>query len=198
MVSMVTIWQQVQRRQQMRGNVSESAVRQGANAMPAAANPQELTDEQNFVLRVVQPALTGLMDGSVSTLAPIFASAFATGKPHIAFLIGLSAAVGAGISMAFAEGLSDDGVLTGRGHPVIRGAITGIATFIGGVMHTLPFLLPHLNAALYLAYLVVGVELIAIAYIRYRYFKMNFILSALQVIVGGALVFGAGILIGSA
>lgn len=198
MVSMVTIWQQVQRRQQMRGNVSESAVRQGANAMPAAANPQELTDEQNFVLRVVQPALTGLMDGSVSTLAPIFAAAFATGKPHIAFLIGLSAAVGAGISMAFAEGLSDDGVLTGRGHPVIRGAITGIATFIGGVMHTLPFLLPHLNAALYLAYLVVGVELIAIAYIRYRYFKMNFILSALQVIVGGALVFGAGILIGSA
>ncbi|HEU5328218.1 MAG TPA: hypothetical protein VFU78_09005 [Thermomicrobiales bacterium] len=166
--------------------------------MPAAANPQELTDEQNFVLRVVQPALTGLMDGSVSTLAPIFAAAFATGKPHIAFLIGLSAAVGAGISMAFAEGLSDDGVLTGRGHPVIRGAITGIATFIGGVMHTLPFLLPHLNAALYLAYLVVGVELIAIAYIRYRYFKMNFILSALQVIVGGALVFGAGILIGSA
>ena len=198
MVSMVTIWQQVQRRQQMRGNVSESAVRQGANAMPAAANPQELTDEQNFVLRVVQPALTGLMDGSVSTLAPIFAAAFATGKPHIAFLIGLSAAVGAGISMAFAEGLSDDGVLTGRGHPVIRGAITGVATFIGGVMHTLPFLLPHLNAALYLAYLVVGVELIAIAYIRYRYFKMNFILSAVQVIVGGALVFGAGILIGSA
>jgi len=198
MVSMVTIWQQVQRRQQVRGNVSESAVRQGANAMPAAANPQELTDEQNFVLRVVQPALTGLMDGSVSTLAPIFAAAFATGKPHIAFLIGLSAAVGAGISMAFAEGLSDDGVLTGRGHPVIRGAITGVATFIGGVMHTLPFLLPHLNAALYLAYLVVGVELIAIAYIRYRYFKMNFILSAVQVIVGGALVFGAGILIGSA
>jgi VIT1/CCC1 family predicted Fe2+/Mn2+ transporter len=198
MVSMVTIWQQVQRRQQVRGNVSESAVRQGANAMPAAANPQELTDEQNFVLRVVQPALTGLMDGSVSTLAPIFAAAFATGKPHIAFLIGLSAAVGAGISMAFAEGLSDDGVLTGRGHPVIRGAITGVTTFIGGVMHTLPFLLPHLNAALYLAYLVVGVELIAIAYIRYRYFKMNFILSAVQVIVGGALVFGAGILIGSA
>ena len=198
MVSMVTIWQQVQRRQQVRGNVSESAVRQGANAMPAAANPKELTEEQHFVLRVVQPALTGLMDGSVSTLAPIFAAAFATGKPHIAFLIGLSAAVGAGISMAFAEGLSDDGVLTGRGHPVMRGAITGIATFIGGVMHTLPFLLPHLNAALYLAYLVVGVELIVIAYIRYRYFKMNFILSVVQVIVGGALVFGAGILIGSA
>jgi VIT1/CCC1 family predicted Fe2+/Mn2+ transporter len=194
MVSMVTIWQQVQRKQQVRGKATPPVTA----GMPTAANPNELTDEQSFVLRVVQPALTGLMDGSVSTLAPIFAAAFATGKPHIAFLVGLSAAVGAGISMAFAEGLSDDGVLTGRGHPVIRGGITGVATFIGGVMHTLPFLLASLSAALYLAYLIVGIELIAIAYIRYRYFKMNFILSAVQVIVGGALVFAAGILIGSA
>jgi erythrin-vacuolar iron transport family protein len=194
MVSMVTIWQQVQRKQQVRGKATPPVTA----GMPATANPNELTDEQSFVLRVVQPALTGLMDGSVSTLAPIFAAAFATGKPHIAFLVGLSAAVGAGISMAFAEGLSDDGVLTGRGHPVIRGGITGVATFIGGAMHTLPFLLASLSAALYLAYLIVGIELIAIAYIRYRYFKMNFILSAVQVIVGGALVFAAGILIGSA
>jgi VIT1/CCC1 family predicted Fe2+/Mn2+ transporter len=154
------------------------------------------SDEENFVLKVVQPALVGLMDGSVSTLAPIFAAAFATGSSHVAFLIGLSAAVGAAISMGFAEGLSDDGVLTGRGHPIMRGVITGAATFIGGVLHTLPFLLPHLTAALYLAYLIVGIELLAIAAIRYRYFKMNFFLSVVQVIFGGALVLVAGILIG--
>lgn len=153
-------------------------------------------EEHAFVLRVIQPGLAGLMDGSVSTLAPIFAAAFATGKPHIAFLVGMSAAVGAGISMAFAEGLSDDGTLTGRGNPIIRGAVTGIATFVGGIMHTLPFLSANLSLALYLAYLVVGVELMVIAYIRYRYFKMNFLLSILQVIVGGGLVFGAGVLIG--
>jgi len=154
-------------------------------------------DDHSFLLKVVQPALAGLMDGSVSTLAPIFAAAFATQRPHVAFVVGLSAAVGAGISMAFAEGLSDTGELTGRGHPVVRGAITGIATFIGGVLHTLPFLMSNLSAALYLAYLVVGFELIAIAFIRYRYFKMNFMLSVLQVVVGGALVFLAGVLIGS-
>jgi len=149
-----------------------------------------------FVLRVVQPGLAGLMDGSVSTLAPIFAAAFATGKPHIAFIIGLSAAVGAGISMAFAEGLSDDGSLTGRGNPIVRGGVTGIATFAGGIMHTLPFVVSNLTLALYLAYIVVGVELMVIAYIRYRYFRMNFLLSVVQVIVGGGLVFGAGVLIG--
>ena len=148
------------------------------------------SDEENFVLKVVQPALVGLMDGSVSTLAPIFAAAFATGSSHVAFLIGLSAAVGAAISMGFAEGLS------GRGHPIMRGVITGAATFVGGVLHTLPFLLPHLTAALYLAYLIVGVELLVIATIRYRYFKMNFFLSVVQVIFGGALVLVAGILIG--
>lgn len=156
-----------------------------------------MSEEQHaFVLRVVQPGLAGLMDGSVSTLAPIFAAAFATGEPHIAFIVGLSAAVGAGISMAFAEGLSDDGSLTGRGNPIIRGGVTGVATFAGGIMHTLPFLVANLTLALYLAYLVVGVELMVIAYIRYRYFKMNFLLSVLQVIVGGGLVFAAGILIG--
>jgi len=154
------------------------------------------TKEEHFVLKVVQPELVGLMDGSVSTLAPIFAAAFATGSSHVAFLIGLSAAVGAAISMGFAEGLSDDGVLTGRGHPIMRGVITGAATFVGGVLHTLPFLLPNLTAALYLAYLIVGVELLVIAAIRYRYFRMNFFLSVVQVIFGGALVLVAGILIG--
>ncbi len=138
------------------------------------------------------------MDGSVSTLAPIFAAAFATHNAHVAFIIGLSAATGAGISMAFSEGLSDNGLLTGRGHPFRRGLITGFMTFVGGIFHTVPFLLHNLNHALYLAYLIVGIELVAITYIRYHYFEMKFWLSALQVIVGGALVFIAGILIGSA
>jgi erythrin-vacuolar iron transport family protein len=150
-----------------------------------------------FLLKVVQPALAGLMDGSVSTLAPIFAAAFATHASHVAFLIGVSAATGAGISMAFAEALSDTGEDTGRGHPVARGAIVGGMTFIGGIMHTLPFLISNLNHALDLAYLIVGLELIAIAYIRYRYFKLNFFFSIVQVVFGGALVLLAGFLIGS-
>jgi erythrin-vacuolar iron transport family protein len=153
---------------------------------------------KNFVLRVVQPALIGLMDGSVSTLAPLFATAFATRDPGITFLVGLAAAVGAGISMGFSEGLSDDGSLTGRGNPFLRGAITGFATFVGGILHTLPFLIPHVSLALYLAFGVVGIELLAISFIRYRYFDMSFVLSAGQVLVGGTLVFLSGILIGSA
>jgi hypothetical protein len=153
---------------------------------------------KDFVLKVVQPSLVGLMDGSVSTLAPLFATAFATGEPRITFLVGLAAAVGAAISMGFSEGLSDDGSLTGRGHPFLRGAITGVATFIGGILHTLPFLIPHVNLALYVAFGVVGFELLAISFIRYRYFEMSFLMSAMQVILGGALVFAAGILIGSA
>jgi erythrin-vacuolar iron transport family protein len=153
---------------------------------------------KDFVLKVVQPSLVGLMDGSVSTLAPLFATAFATGDSHITFLVGLAAAVGAAISMAFSEGLSDDGTLTGRGSPVLRGCITGVATFIGGIMHTLPFLLPQVGMALYVAFGVVGVELLAISFIRYRYFRMSFLISALQVILGGALVFTSGIIIGSA
>src|SRR5215213_8717956 len=104
---------------------------------------------KNFVLRVIQPALVGLMDGSVSTLAPLFATAFATRDPRVTFLVGLAAAVGAGISMGFSEGLSDDGSLTGRGSPLLRGAITGFATFVGGILHTLPFLIPHVSLALY-------------------------------------------------
>ena len=151
---------------------------------------------KDFVLKVVQPSLVGLMDGSVSTLAPLFAAAFAA--PDLAFTIGLAAAVGAAISMGFSEGLSDDGSLTGRGHPLLRGIITGGATFIGGILHTLPFLLPQASVALYLAFGVVGFELLAISFIRYRYFRMSFLMSAMQVILGGALVFVAGILIGSA
>ena len=118
------------------------------------------------------------MDGSVSTLAPLFATAFATRDPRITFLVGLAAAVGAGISMGFSEGLSDDGSLTGRGSPHVRGAITGLATFVGGILHTLPFLIPHVNLALYVAFGVVGLELLAISFIRYRYFDMSFLMSA--------------------
>jgi erythrin-vacuolar iron transport family protein len=153
---------------------------------------------KDFVLKVVQPGLIGLMDGSVSTLAPLFATAFATGETRITFLVGLAAAVGAAISMGFSEGLSDDGTLTGRGHPFLRGSITGVATFIGGILHTLPFLIPHVNLALYVAFGVVGFELLAISFIRYRYFEMSLVLSTLQVFVGGALVFLAGVFIGNA
>ncbi|GAC1421591.1 MAG: hypothetical protein NVSMB62_16690 [Acidobacteriaceae bacterium] len=153
-------------------------------------------DDKQFVLRIVQPGLAGLMDGSVSTLAPIFATAFATHNSHTVFLIGAASAVGAGISMAFSEGLSDDGELTGRGNPVFRGLVTGLMTFIGGFLHTLPFLIANVHTALMWAYAVVGVELIVIAWIRYKYFKTSFALSCLQVIVGGGLVFAAGVLIG--
>lgn len=156
------------------------------------------TGEENnkFVLQTVQPGLAGLMDGSVSTLAPIFAAAFATHKPHVAFVVGVSAAVGAGISMAFAEGLSDDGTLTGRGHPFRRGIIIGAMTFLGGIFHTLPFLLSNFHAALILASIVVGLELIAISFIRYHYFNMPFWRSIAMVMLGGGIVFTAGILIG--
>jgi erythrin-vacuolar iron transport family protein len=153
--------------------------------------------DKSFLLRVIQPGLAGLMDGSVSTLAPIFAAAFATHESHVAFLIGVSAATGADISMAFAEALSDNGELTGRGHPIIRGAIVGGMTFVGGILHTLPFLIARLSTALTFAYLIVGIELIAIAYVRYRYFKLNFAWSVVQVVFGGALVILAGFLIGS-
>jgi VIT1/CCC1 family predicted Fe2+/Mn2+ transporter len=137
------------------------------------------------------------MDGSVSTLAPLFATAFATRAPHTAFLVGMAAAVGAGISMGFSEALSDTGELTGRGKPLIRGAITGGMTFVGGIGHTLPFLIPSLHLALIFAFAVVGVELIVIAFVRYRYFAMSFWMSVLQVVFGGALVFASGVLIGN-
>ena len=153
---------------------------------------------KDFVLKVVQPSLVGLMDGSVSTLAPVFAIAVASKDARLTFLVGLAAAVGAAISMAFSEGLSDDGSLIGRGNPIMRGVITGVATFFGGILHTLPFLLPQVGVALYVAFGVVGFELLAISSIRYRYFSMSFLMSAIQVILGGALVFTSGVLIGSA
>lgn len=152
--------------------------------------------EQRFLLQIVQPALVGLMDGSVSTLAPIFAAAYATGQARSAFLVGMAAAVGAAISMGFAEGLSDDGSLTGRGKPAQRGVITGLATFVGGVLHTLPFLLTNLQLSLIVAYVVVAVELVAIALIRYHYFRMPLVRSLTQVVVGGLLVFAAGYFFG--
>lgn len=160
--------------------------------------PPETISQKNLILRYIQPGLLGLMDGSVSTLAPLFAAAFATKSTHIAFLVGLSAAIGAAISMGFAEALSDTGVHTGRGHPLRRGLITGVMTFVGGILHTIPFMLPHFSSALYAAYIVVGIELVIVAYIRNRYFKMNFGLSVAQVILGGVIVLIAGILIGSA
>jgi hypothetical protein len=168
-----------------------------ARAITFSSPDSSHSEQQQFVLKVVQPGLAGLMYGSVSTLAPLFATAFATQKTFTTFLVGLAAAVGAGISMAFSEALSDTGELTGRGNPVVRGSITGIMTFVGGVGHTLPFLIGSFHAAVTVAFLVVGIELVAIAYIRYRYFSMNFFMSALQVIVGGLLVFGNGVLIGS-
>src|SRR2546428_11261045 len=127
--------------------------------------------KDTFLLQRIQPAMTGLIDGSLSTLAPIFAVALATHKPHVAFFAGLATAIGAGISMAFSEGLSDTGELTGRGNPFVRGSITGVGTFMGGILHTLPFLIPHYRVALILAIIVVGFELIVLAWLRWRYFE---------------------------
>src|SRR5713226_2472824 len=150
-----------------------------------------------FLLQVVQPGLAGLMDGSVSTLAPLFAAAFATHKSWDAFLVGLAASIGAGISMAFSEGLSDDGSLTGRGSPWLRGAVTGLMTTAGGIGHTLPFLISNFHLAVGVAFVVVLVELGVISFIRHRYMDTPFLQAAFQVIVGGLLVFITGWLIGS-
>lgn len=149
-----------------------------------------------FVLQKVQPALMGLMDGSVSTLAPLFATAELTRKPLTAFFVGLAASVGAGISMGLAEAMSDDGKVTGRGSPFARGLITGLATVIGGMLHTLPFLLSSLSIALRLAYAVVVVELLAIAYIRFHFMKSPIVRTIIQVIVGGGIVLVIGMTLG--
>ncbi|MDE3169954.1 MAG: rubrerythrin [Acidobacteriota bacterium] len=158
---------------------------------------EESSRRRMFMLQIVQPGLAGLMDGSVSTLAPIFAAAFATHQSRAALLVGLAASVGAGISMAFAEALSDDGSLTGRGRPYVRGAVTGAMTAAGGLGHSLPFLLSSFHAAFTLALVVVVVELAAISYVRHRYMDTPLVSSTFQVIVGGAAVFAVGILIGS-
>ena len=168
----------------------------GENIAFSARAAEDETARRMFVLQYVQPGLTGLMDGSVSTLAPLFAAAFATHNTWATFLVGLAAAVGAGISMAFAEALSDDGSLTGRGAPVVRGAVCGAMTAIGGLGHTLPYLIPHFYLATTVAFAVVAVELVAISWIRTHYMDTPFLQAAFQVVVGGALVFAAGILIG--
>jgi rubrerythrin len=164
---------------------------------PGARGEEEKSKRRLFMLQIVQPGLAGLMDGSVSTLAPIFAAAFATHKSHDAFLVGLAASVGAGISMAFAEALSDDGSLTGRGKPVLRGLVTGAMTAAGGLGHTLPFLFTDFRLAFTWAVVVVAAELAIISYVRHRYMDMPLFSSAVQVVVGGVLVFACGVLIGS-
>jgi erythrin-vacuolar iron transport family protein len=164
---------------------------------PSARDKEDETARRMFVLQYVQPGLAGLMDGSVSTLAPLFAAAFATHSTWETFLVGLAASVGAGISMGFAEALSDDGSLTGRGAPVVRGVVCGTMTAIGGLGHTLPYLIPDFWTATVVAIAVVMVELVAISYIRHRFMDTPFLAATFQVVVGGALVFAAGILIGS-
>jgi len=164
---------------------------------PVARKNEEEAQRRLFVLQIVQPGLAGLMDGSVSTLAPVFAAAFATRSSWTAFLVGLAASVGAGISMAFAEALSDDGSLTGRGRPMLRGSVTGLMTAAGGIGHTLPFLISDFRIAMIIAVAVVAVELATISYIRHRYMDTPLLSAAFQVVLGGVLVFLTGILIGS-
>ena len=164
---------------------------------PDARAQEAETQRRMFMLQYVQPGLAGLMDGSVSTLAPLFAAAFATHNTWETFLVGLAASVGAGISMGFAEALSDDGSLTGRGTPWLRGSVCGLMTTVGGIGHTLPYLVPEFWIATAIAIAVVIVELGVISWIRYRYMDTSFLAAAFQVMVGGALVFIAGILIGS-
>jgi VIT1/CCC1 family predicted Fe2+/Mn2+ transporter len=169
--------------------------------MPAAAQALldrwKGADERVRVLQVVQPGLIGLIDGTVSTLAPIFASAYVAGS-RAALLVGLASALGAAISMGISEALSDDGSLTGRGDSVNRGLITGVATFIGGSLHSLPFLIGDVSKALLVAYAVVAVELLAIAFVRKRYLKVALSQSLIQVTMAGAMVAGVGIAIGHA
>jgi rubrerythrin len=164
---------------------------------PHARAAEDETQHRMFLLQYVQPGLVGLMDGSVSTLAPLFAAAFATHNTWSTFLVGLAASVGAGISMGFAEALSDDGALTGRGAPLLRGAVCGLMTTVGGLGHTLPYLIPDFWTATIVSFIVVLVELAAISWIRYRYMDTPFFSAAFQIMVGGALVFVSGILIGS-
>jgi rubrerythrin len=164
---------------------------------PDVLKEEEAAQRRLFVLQIVQPGLAGLMDGSVSTLAPVFCAAFATKTSWDAFLVGMAASVGAGISMGFAEALSDDGSLTGRGHPWIRGLVCGLMTTAGGIGHTLPFLIADFHAAMGVAIAVVVAELFAISFVRNKYMDTPFFSAAIQVMFGGALVFAAGILIGS-
>jgi erythrin-vacuolar iron transport family protein len=186
-----------------KGHESLAAKLTGEILKPDVREAEDRTRRRLFVLQYVQPGLAGLMDGSVSTLAPLFAAAFATHQNWQTFVVGLAASIGAGISMAFAEALSDDGSLTGRGSPWLRGAVTGVMTTLGGLGHTLPYLVPDSwpNAfwiATGIASVVVFFELWAIAFIRARYMDTPFLQAAFQVVLGGVIVLGVGILIGAA
>lgn len=169
-----------------------------AQKKSGAREKEDDSVKRKFVLQIIQPGLAGLMDGSVSTLAPVFAAAFATHNSWDAFLVGMAASVGAGISMGFAEALSDDGVLSGRGNPWLRGPICGLMTTAGGIGHTLPFLIANFNIAMIIAVVIVAIELAVIAWIRHRYMDTPLLAATYQVVVGGVLVFIVGILIGSA
>lgn len=157
-----------------------------------------MADRRHFLLQRVQPAMVGLIDGSLSTLAPIFGIAIYTHKPHAAFVAGLATAIGAAISMAYSEALSDTGELTGRGSPLTRGLITGGGTFLGGILHTLPFLIPNYHVAIVTAAIVVGCELVGLAVIRWRFFETGFARSLLNLVVGGAAIAVVGALVGIA
>jgi erythrin-vacuolar iron transport family protein len=161
------------------------------------AHPSVRQPEQSFLLQRAQPAMTGLIDGSLSTLAPVFAVAFATHQPLYAFFAGLATALGAGVSMAFSEGLSDTGDLTGRGSPYLRGAITGAGTFLGGVLHTLPFLIPAYRAALIVAVVVIAFELLTLAWIRWRFFSTSFLRSFVSIALGGAIIVSVSAALGA-
>jgi len=163
---------------------------------PESVEKEEQANRRLFVLQIVQPGLAGLMDGSVSTLAPVFAAALATQSTSTAFAVGLAASIGAGISMGFAEALSDDGSLTGRGHPWVRGLVCGLMTTLGGLGHTFPFLIPHFQTAMVTAVIVVLAELGAIAWVRHRYMDSPWFSATVQVVIGGLLVFAAGWFIG--
>ncbi len=177
--------------------MSESAPSGSTNAAANAEVHLPHEGERSFILSVVQPGLAGLMDGSVSSLAPLFAAAFATRDSRLAFLVGLATAVGAGISMAFSEALSDDGKISGRGNPWIRGPVCGLMTFLGAIGHTLPLLISDFDVAMMIAAVIVVIELLAIAWVRHRYMDTPLLQACFQVIVGGVIVFAAGILIGS-
>jgi len=180
-----------------RGHVMLADELEKEHLTPEAEADEDKAHRRLFVLQIVQPGLEGLMDGSVSTLAPVFAAAFATQSSHAAFVVGLAASLGAGISMGFAEATTDDGSLTGRGKPLLRGIVCGLMTTAGGIGHTLPFLIPNFRTAMALAVLIVAVELLVISWIRKRYMDTPFLRAAFQVIVGGVCVFLVGILIGS-
>ncbi|WP_417578619.1 iron exporter MbfA [Pelagibacterium sp.] len=181
-----------------RGHEQKARTLADSHLDPESLKTEKDSAHRSFVLTYVQPGLAGLMDGSVSTLAPIFAAAFATGDTWSTFLIGLAASVGAGISMGFTEAASDDGKLTGRGSPIKRGFASGIMTTLGGLGHALPYLIPHFWTATVLAMAIVVIELWSIAWIQKRFMDTPFWRAVMQVVLGGSLVFAAGIIIGNA